>query len=158
LLCADPNVSVHFASFAPIEKAVSTTSAYATRVSPSAQPIKFHEIQATDYLTAILRPEHRMRRHFWFPPGILFTPWVLWTLVRVAQPWTGPEFVTIYKETCRIIDEVDPHVIAVDPILSPAITACRHLGLHFVILAPNTIKDFAVAAQPRGEIWWKYPM
>jgi hypothetical protein len=38
------------------------------------------------------------------------------------------------------------------------LTACRHRGLHFVILAPNTIKDFAVAVQPKAGMLWKYPM
>lgn len=158
LLQADPAVEIHLASFKPIAKHVQAMSDHAVSVNPQARAITFHEIRALDYMSAILQPEHRLREHFWLWPGFFTTPLVLWTMIRVAQPWNGPDFVSIFRETARIVEDVKPHVIAIDPILSPSITACRHLGLHFIVLSPNTIKDFAVPVQPHGAILWKYPM
>jgi len=184
LLLLDPTVEIHFASFKPIRSSVEETYGQAVKDAvssstttascpPSAKcpsstsstathkntprPVVWHEIHATDYMTALLRPEHKLILHVWLGPGLLTTPLALWSIMRLVQPWTGQEFVQIFEETLRIVREVRPNVIVIDPILSPAISACIDRGLRFCVLAPNTIKDFALALQPSGQMFWKYP-
>jgi hypothetical protein len=160
ILVNDPTVEIHFASFKPIKPSVD--SLYNQAVNDASaktppRPIIWHEIQATDYMTALLRPEHKLLLHIWLGPGFFTTPLALWSIMRIIQPWTGEEFVQIFEETLRIVREVKPNIIAIDPILSPAITACRDSGIRFCVLAPNAIKDFAAGLQPGGQVFWKYP-
>jgi hypothetical protein len=160
LLLLHPSVEIHFASFKPIEPHVQKVYEQAVKdASPKSppRPIVWHEIHATDYMTALLRPEHKLLLHVWLGPGFFTTPLALWSIMRIVQPWSGQEFVQIFEETLRIAREVGPSVIAVDPIMGPAITACQDRGLRFCVLSPNAIKDFAQTLQPGGQMFWKYP-
>jgi hypothetical protein len=78
-------------------------------------------------------------------------------LLKCTLPWTGPEFMAIFNGVVDVAKTVNPHITAVDPAFSPGLTAVRHLGLKYVILSPNTIKDFAMPFQPLGEALWRYP-
>ncbi len=78
-------------------------------------------------------------------------------LLKVMLPWSGEEFVRLMEEVASVVREVEPDVVAVDPAFSPGLTALRGMGVGFVVLAPNTIKDFAMPLQPRGEALWRYP-
>jgi hypothetical protein len=154
----DQDVEVHFASFSPIRKFVAATSQYAMEKSPRARPIIFHQIAGLDMLSAWSRPEFEAdkdgSRH---AQGLVHAWRRMQILLNVTLPWTGPEFVEIFSSIVSIAQRVNPHVTAVDPAFSPALTAVRHLGLNYIVLSPNTIKDFAMPAQPNAEALWKYP-
>jgi hypothetical protein len=161
LTLEDENAEVHFASFPPIQPFVSATSDHAQRDKPGARPIIFHTIEGLDMVSAWSRPEiaaerdavnerrsiislfHAIRRTL--------------LLLKVTLPWTGPEFVQILHSVTDIVHTTQPDVIAVDPAFSPALTALRHIKAKFLVLSPNTIKDFAMPFQPNGEALWKYP-
>lgn len=158
LLSLEQDVEVHLASFPPIEKFVKVTSEFAQTRCKHEKSIVFHQIQGIDMQSAWLRPEigvgdptSNSTR------GIFNVANKVRLLLRVTMPWSGPEFVEIYRSTVEIIQDVQPNIIAVDPAFSPALTACRHLGVKFVLLTPNTIKDFAMPLQPNLEALWKYP-
>ena len=78
------------------------------------------------------------------------------------MPWRPEEFMQIYRDCELILDKVQPDLAVVDPLFSPGLTLCqdhqRQSGLKWTVLAPNTIKDFAVPLQPRLAMLWKYPM
>jgi hypothetical protein len=82
---------------------------------------------------------------------------VLRLVLHTTMPWSGAEYVGIYRSVIRILHDVRPDVVAIDPALGPATTACRHLGDRFLVLAPNTMKDLAVLGQEVGEVFWKSP-
>ncbi|KAK0637054.1 hypothetical protein B0T17DRAFT_481394 [Bombardia bombarda] len=164
LTLEDEDVEVHFASFDPIRKFVAATSQHAQRDNPRARPIVFHKIDGIDMVSAWSRPEvtaeqQQLEKESMFMKIFLITQAIRRTLVllKVTLPWTGPEFVQIFWSITEIVHTVQPDIIAVDPCLSPALTALRHIRAKFIILSPNTIKDFSMPLQPRGEALWKYP-
>lgn len=158
LTLPDQDVQVHFASFPPISKFVTTTSQHALSHSPLANPIVFHPISGLPMLQAWSRPEFEAEKDGSRHAQGFWTAWrKMRVLLRVTLPWTGPEFLEIFDSVADIVRRVDPHVAAVDPAFSPALTAVRHLGVKYLILSPNTIKDFAMPFQPNLEALWKYP-
>jgi hypothetical protein len=150
-------VEIHIASFQPIEKAVKAATGYAAQKFPSCRPITFHRVRGIDMVAAWSRPELRLEEYNGLRPGFWNTPKFLKLLVSITSPWNGPEFVEIYKSIAETLEIVKPDVAAIDPAFAPALTACRHLDVKFVILAPNTIKDFSMAFQTGGRALWKYP-
>lgn len=65
------------------------------------------------------------------------------------MPWRPDEALTIYSDCELILDKVQPDVTVVDPLFSPGLTQCldgrSRTELNWIVLAPNTIKDFATA-------------
>lgn len=74
------------------------------------------------------------------------------------MPWEPEEIVDLYTQVVSIIKEVNPDLTIVDPLHLPALTAAYNLKVKWTVLAPNTIKDFAVPCQPYGAALWKYPL
>ena len=74
------------------------------------------------------------------------------------MPWEPAEIADIYPQVVEIIKSVGPDLTVVDPLHVPALTAAFNLRLRWTVLAPNTIKDFAVPLQPRAAALWKYPV
>jgi hypothetical protein len=161
LTLEDEDVEVHFASFPPIQAFVLATSDHAQRDKPGARPIIFHTIEGLDMVSAWSRPEItaereavNVRRSIL---SLIYTIRRTLLLLKVTLPWTGPEFVQILRSVTDIVQSTQPDIIAVDPAFSPALTALRHINAKFLVLSPNTIKDFAMPFQPNGEALWKYP-
>ncbi|KAH8894288.1 glycosyltransferase family 1 protein [Thozetella sp. PMI_491] len=158
LTLPDEDVEVHFASFAPAEKNVALITQFAREAKPTARPIVFHTIDGPSMQEAWSRPEIAAERAALndetnFVHAIRRT----WLLLRITMPWSGSEFLQVFRSVTDIVQTVQPHVTAVDPAFAPGLTALSSLKIKFVILSPNTIKDFAMALQPNGEPLWKYP-
>jgi len=139
---------VHFASFPAIEKTVKLLFDGA---------ITFHRLKGVDMKTAYPQDEVFNSGLEGRKPKFLDMPTLLRICLHTTMPWTGPEYVEIYRSVIEVLQAVKPDIIAIDPAFTPAITACRHIGERFLVLAPNTIKDFAMPFQPAGEVFWKYP-
>jgi len=160
LTLKDEDVEVHFASFPPIEKFVALTTQHALRDSPRARPIVFHPIDGIDMVSAWTRPELASEQEGLKVIDVVKLIYAIrrmMLLLKITLPWTGPEFVQIMFSVIDIVHKVQPDIIAVDPAFSPALTALRHIKAKFIVLSPNTIKDFAMPHQPNGEPLWKYP-
>ncbi|KAK1775966.1 hypothetical protein QBC45DRAFT_453586 [Copromyces sp. CBS 386.78] len=162
LTLPDEDVEVHFASFSPIHKCVLSTYEHAKRDKPLARSIIFHTIPGIDMVSACLRPEIAADR-----ANINKTRIGLIRAIRRMRLLLrlGPEFVEIFWAIVEIVTNVRPSIVAVDPAFSPALTALRYLNrsnrspnsFKFIILSPNTIKDFAMPFQPHAQALWKYP-
>ncbi|KAK5658314.1 hypothetical protein OQA88_2290 [Cercophora sp. LCS_1] len=159
LLTADSNIEVHFASFPRIHSSVLATSAHALQAEPSARPIIFRPISGIDMVTAWSRPSLTAERESLAETHSTLHHAVrrMLLLLHVTLPWTGPEFHQITNSITDICNTVQPVLTAVDPVFSPGLTVLRHLGARFVVLSPNTIKDFSMPFQPDGEALWRYP-
>ncbi|KAK0620512.1 hypothetical protein B0T14DRAFT_546357 [Immersiella caudata] len=156
----DEDVEVHFASFPPIEKFVNLTTKHAVRDNSRARPIIFHSIDGIDMVSAWTRPELVSEQEALKDIDVVKLVYAIrrmMLLLKIILPWTGPEFVKILFSVIDIVHKVQPDIIAVDPAFSPALTALRHINAKFIVLSPNTIKDFAMPHQPNGEPLWKYP-
>ncbi|KAK4032007.1 glycosyltransferase [Parachaetomium inaequale] len=160
LQALDPSVQIHFVSFAAISNDVSAASAYSVQCTPGAQPWTFHLLDGPSFMQAIRDKDavHDIEGAIQKRPGFFSTIEVLSKMMHLLMPWDGPEFVQIYKSFVRVVDEVQPDIIAVDSLFAVATTACRHLKLNHLILSPNTLKDFAASLQPRGAMLWKFPV
>lgn len=139
---------VHLASFPAIEQPVRSIFSGA---------VTFHRLKGVDMRTAYPRDEVLRSGLEGRSPSFLDMPTLLRICLHTTMPWSGPEYVDIYRSVIEVLQAVKPDIIAVDPALAPAITACRHMGERFLVLAPNTIKDFAMPFQPAGQVFWKYP-
>jgi len=161
LTLPDQNVEVHFASFPSIQPSVQSTSELAQRHNPRARPIVFHTISGPAMVTAWSRPSLAAERASLASVNTVLLIYAIRRmayLLKVLLPWTGAEFYEIFTSVISIHDDlVKPSLTAVDPAFSPALTALRHLQAPFLILSPNTIKDFSLPAQPGAEALWKYP-
>lgn len=160
LTLPDEDVQVHFASFPSIQKSVLATSNHAIRDNPQARPLVFHEVAGLSMVDAWSRPEvasERQRLAIVDVVSLFYAIRRMMVLLKVMLPWTGPEFVEIMKSVMDIVEDIQADVIAVDPAFSPALTALRYTGTKFMVLSPNTIKDFVMPLQPNGEALWKYP-
>lgn len=172
------SVEVHFGSFNPIAKAVAEASDFALREAARASskqvslngdtvhcagkqlppPIVFHEVQGIPFINCLLRPEFPTYDWLTLRPGFWNTPRLLKIFVEgMFHPWAGSEYVEIFESVKAIIDEVRPDLVVLDNAFSPGVTAVHHLGIRFILLTPNTIKDFAAGIQPWGAAFWKYP-
>lgn len=78
--------------------------------------------------------------------------------LKFTVPWEPAEIADIYPQVVDIIRAVGADLTVVDPLHVPALTAAFNSGLKWTVLAPNTIKDFAVPLQPRAAALWKYPI
>ncbi|KAI8233352.1 hypothetical protein K4K54_010562 [Colletotrichum sp. SAR 10_86] len=157
LMGTAPDVEIHLASFAPIRTAVAAASEAGIKAHPNASSIEFHEIRGTHYFKALLSPEVGGRRLLEIAPSVRTMPTVLRIIARAAMPYTGPEMVENCNEIRRIIEEVEPDLTLVDNMFTPGLTIARHMGIKWMILSPNTLKDLALPLQPKAAFFWKYP-
>ncbi|KAH8651000.1 hypothetical protein BX600DRAFT_516598 [Xylariales sp. PMI_506] len=148
---------VHVASFRPIEKTVASASEYAVKTWQQARPIVFHRVAGIDVAAAWSRLEIRLEEYNGLRPGFWNTPKVLKLLLSTTCPWNEEEFLQIYDSVTELLEEIKPHVIAIDPAFSPAVTACHQSKAFFYILAPNAIKDFSTTYLPLGELLFRFP-
>lgn len=166
LLQRDPQVQLHFATFSGLEDTVDKTWQHARVSAPEAEQITFHAIRGismTDgvmhYLSANNIPvkDGYFPESFSLPLGFVNTKRAIRDAVPIFVPYDGPQLATIFSSIVAIIKEVEADLVVVDSLMTAALTACYHLGVKFVSLSPNSIKDFAAASQPRAAGLWKFP-
>jgi hypothetical protein len=160
LQAIDPQVQIHFVSFKEISKDVSSASEYSVKSTPGAQPWKFHLLDGPAYMRAIEAHERDNRLVDTLDKRPSFSSILEMSskFMTLLMPWDGPEFVQVYNSFVRIVDEVKPDQIVLDSLFAPGTTACEHLKLDNIIFSPNTLKDFSAALQPRGAMFWKFPV
>jgi hypothetical protein len=151
-----PEVDVYYLSFPRLEKTVRELSDSALALTPSAQPIKFENISGVSYgynfETTGFNIDDTINH-----PGIGGMSKFLDNLESFLMPWTGPQYVEIYRDLVEKINRIDPDVIALDTMLPPAVDATRNLGRKHVMMSANQLKDHFAQSQPYGAMLWKYP-
>jgi hypothetical protein len=165
LLHADPDVELHFATFPGFEAAVASTWRQARLTAPAARPIVFHKIKGLSMAEGVEHyfTSNKIQRRGYLPDsytaplGFFNTIQAIRDTVPVFVPYDGPQLTEIFSSIAEIITTVSADLVVVDTLMTAALTACCHLGVHFVCLSPNSIKDVAGSAQPRAAGLWKYP-
>ncbi|KAK1759120.1 hypothetical protein QBC47DRAFT_315170 [Echria macrotheca] len=155
-----PDVEIHIASFGSLRDPVSKTSEFALRTSGKlgTRQIIFHEIDGISWGPAAWRPEVGYVEINDQVPNFSNALRAVLGISAVMLPWRPEEFLDIYRQLEGIISKVKPDVAVADVLLTPATTLCHYLSLNWVVLAPNTIKDFALPSQPGLAMLWKYPL
>lgn len=163
---ADPHVQLHFATFTGLEASVASVWENARLAVPQASPIVFHEIQGLPMAEGLRQyfarnqvpvGETQLPESFLAPPGISNTTRAIRDAMPIFVPYSGPQLVEIFSSIVDIIKNVAADLVVVDSLMTPALTACYHLGVKFACLSPNAIKEFAGPSQPRAAGLWKYP-
>ncbi|KAK4034463.1 hypothetical protein C8A01DRAFT_49169 [Parachaetomium inaequale] len=160
LLHIDPQVEIHIASFRPLEEEVKSTSAFALKafLHKHSKPIIFHPLDGISWGPATFRPEVGVAATNDLNPGLINSAKNILLIPSVMLPWRPDEFTSLYRQAESILADVQPDVTAIDPIFTPALTLCHHLKTNWLVLAPNTLKDFALPMQPNLAMLWKYPL
>lgn len=149
-----PFVELHWASFPPLSTAI---TAFSQSESLQDRHIIFHPLNGTAYVEklTLIGFEIRDLPH---PHGLRGAAHALSNMPILYVPWNGSEYSEIYKDIIRVIEDVDPGLVVVDTMFTPAHDAVRQLQQEHVLLSPNSLRDFSTARQPRGELFWKFPM
>lgn len=160
LQALEADVQIHFASFAPISKDVSSASEYSVKCTKGARPWTFHLLDGLNMMDAVAtKPgSERLGPALDAHPSFSTKMEILQLFMLLMLPHDGPEFLEVYHNFMRVVEEVQPDMIVVDSLFAPALTACRHRNLKHVVLSPNTLKDFSAALQPWGAMLWKFPV
>ena len=156
LLVHHPDIEVHFASFPTLASDVSTINKFASQQNAAIQPIIFHPFTGPSYSKAIQLQGFCMDDAIQ-PPGIPGLSQFLRNLQDFLMPWSGPEYLSLYQEVLALLDEIDPLVVAVDPLFGPGLDAIRAKGRNHVIVSPNALKDNFAVEQGWGRWLWEYP-
>jgi hypothetical protein len=161
ILTQYPDVEVHFLSFPGLEKHVRAVSAQASETfsgAAKAPPIIFHTLPGrsiTKTIEAQLNTEyHDVITH---PPGVAGAIQSYKGIAAFAAAWTGEEHLKIYAAAASLIQDINPALVVLDPVLIPGIEACRNLKMKYVVLSPNAMSQAVLQQQPRGAMLWKYP-
>jgi hypothetical protein len=153
LLIKFPNLEIHFASFPKLEKTITATSKFAVQQKPSTAPIKFHPLEGKSFMEALgYDIEAAIQR-----PGLGGIDRFCSNMQRFLMPWTAPDYLALYEHIMEALNEIDPIVVIVDSLLSPALNATRAQRRNHVTLSPNSLKDNFASMQPWGSMFWKYP-
>ncbi|KAH8816711.1 hypothetical protein F5884DRAFT_853146 [Xylogone sp. PMI_703] len=155
------DVEIHIASFPGLESAVRETSNFALSNAPEgsdAKPFIFHSLEGISWGSASFRPEVGVSAAYDLTPGLRNSAKCVSVIPAIMLPWRPEEFTAIYREAERVLEEVKPDLTVVEPLFTPGLTMCHHLKIDWMVLAPNTIKDFAVPLQPGLAMLWKYPL
>lgn len=167
LIEMDPAIEIHFATFPGLEDEVNRISQDARKKSHSAAfPMTYHTIQGASMeqgLRQTLQTNGTKLGANGFPAS--FTKTLSFSTTRqcikdmmpVFVPYTAPQMVTVFRSIVRIIEKVDADMILIDSLMTTALTACCHLGVDFLCLSPNSIKEFCQSKQPHAAGLWKFP-
>jgi len=155
------DIEVHIASFPDLEKDVQRISNQASKSMPNAkiQPIIFHPL-AGPGITETISQQMQMPIFdaMIHPPGVAGAIRGYRGLSRFAAAWTGEEHLKLYAEIASYIEDINPTLVVLDPVLIPGVEACRDLKMKHVVLSPNGMKDLLASIQPQGAVLWKYPV
>ncbi|KAF7556680.1 hypothetical protein G7Z17_g1246 [Cylindrodendrum hubeiense] len=166
LIEADPDVEIHFATFAGLEADVAAVWDEARSKVPQAKPIVYHELTGVSMGTGVMQyflrknPDQKeltLPDSFMAKPGISTTLQAIKDTIPIFIPYEGPQLVEIVNSIIEVIKKVDADLVVVNSLMTPGLTACYHLGIKFSCLSPNAIKEFAGPYQPRFANLWKYP-
>lgn len=156
LIHLSADIEYHIASFKALEKPIIAASDYAVQTAafPStARPLIFHELCAPPYSRLPIVNETND-----LTPGLFNSARAVLAVDSIMLPWEPEQFGKVCKEIMRVLSQVNPDLSVIDPLFAPGLSVCNQLGTKWIVLAPNTIKDFAVPVQPGLAALWKYPL
>ena len=92
------------------------------------------------------------------PPGIKGAIQSMSTVPDILLFWGESGYIQCFEQCKRLIQDISPAAVVVDPLFSTGIDACRVSLQRLIILNPLTLKDVTVALQPGYVHWWKFPV
>ena len=164
---ANPDVEVHFATLPGLEKDVEQIYQEArTENSGVKHPIVYHTIDGPcmeDGLRQLFARRKTKLYNGAFPESFIqtlkfsVTMQAIKDMLPILTPYTGPQMVQLVQSIEGIIKKVDADIVLVDSLMTAGITAVWNLGVNWVVLSPNSIKEFATPFQKGSPGLWKFP-
>lgn len=155
LLERHPSIDVHYASFSAQAKRIHDLNNAAIRNKPDTA-IMFHELPGRD-MAQVYHADGRDFRTMVSSPGRASVEHIARSMDYHLAPWEASEHLQIYSKVQAIIAEVDPAVVVLDRLLTPAVDATRNLNRLHAFVSPNTLADTHADQLPQGQALWKYP-
>ncbi|KAH7310458.1 hypothetical protein B0I35DRAFT_378169 [Stachybotrys elegans] len=157
------DVEIHIASFPDLRPGVEDACSFMQATAAKQglkmpKPFVFHAMQGSSWGPAMKRPDTAIFKTLELAPGFVNAAKAVALLPAIMIPWEPEEFLQIYQDTERILDQVGPDLTIVEPLCTQALTLCHYRNAKWMVLTPNTIKDFAIPMQPNLAALWKYPM
>jgi len=155
LLAEQPQLEIHCGTFKkfhnPIEK-INQLNA-----SPSRDSIVHAHIFKSKGFGEIAEDYYKVLDNLMHKPGLAGFEKFLRLVTHILQPLNLNEYLDNYHEIVDLIEKVDPSVIAIEPMFSPAIDAAITTNRRYVLVSPNALRDAFAVKQPWGAALWKYP-
>ncbi|KAM5347382.1 hypothetical protein ACJ41O_010387 [Fusarium nematophilum] len=160
LILSSPSIEIHIASTQGLQRAVEDTVRLASTKAAGKEPARlaFHMLDGRSQFEAAAGPDVDIFEAYDRPVNFVNAAHTILTIDGIMLPWSPEEFASLYQQSMSIWNDVRPDLTVVEPLFTPGLTLCNHLGINWIVLAPNTIKDFAVPLQPRLAPLWKYPI
>jgi len=160
LMLAVAQAQIHIASFQALQPAVEDTIKLAEEKASGKQSARvvFHRLEGRSQFEAATGPDIDIFEAYDRPVNFINAAHTILSIDGIMQPWSPEEFASLYRQSMGIHNDVKPELTIVEPLFTPASTMCNHVRLNWIVLSPNTIKDFALPLQPRLAPLWKYPM
>ncbi|KAJ3488220.1 hypothetical protein NLG97_g6239 [Lecanicillium saksenae] len=156
LLQLDAKLEVHICSFQSLEEPVSAIR-HLNGGQLENSRLKFVSLAGPSWKEALFgRPEHQFQELNDIRPTVWNVAKAA-KLTRIACPWTTEELCGLVKDIEKVIQDLSPDITLVDNLFTPAVTICYKLKPKWMVLSPNTYKEFALAHQPNQQYYWKYP-
>ncbi|KAM3558784.1 hypothetical protein ARSEF4850_004444 [Beauveria asiatica] len=156
LLQLDQTAKVYICSFPALGPSVDSIRELNNK-KPAGSRLEFISLAGPSWKDALFgRPEHQFQELNDIRPTVWNVAKAA-KLTRIACPWTAEELCSLVKEIEKIIENVNPDLTVVDNLFTPAVTICYKLKPQWMVLSPNTYKEFALAKQPNQQYYWKYP-
>lgn len=142
---------VHFASFAPVADEVNNLHKRAGCENTA----QFHEIPSPCMTDLAIRSCVGLLFH---KPGVKGATQGFAKVGRAMESWRPSEYKQAYDACVDIVNNLQPAMVVVDPILHVGIDACHATKTRFTVLWPVPLKDVVVVIQPKAAVLWKYPV
>lgn len=123
LITGHQDLEVHFATFPSLAADLSTIS----KSSLKSQPITLHPFEGQTYGDALAAQGYGVTEII-NPPGPAGLSMLCNNMQKVLMPWGAEEYLSLYHEALKVLEEVDPIIVAVDPLFGPGLDAIRATG------------------------------
>jgi len=135
---------------------IASTASLAQRVSQLGHHAHFHLLPGCSmfggYLQAGYLLDDLIHR-----PGMRGAVSSFKNVPKMMKHWMNGKYLESYDACRKLLLELAPVVVVIDPICAPEIDACRLLRLRLIVLSPMGLKDLLIPVQPWARVLWKYP-
>jgi len=162
LLQYHSDIEIHFASFQKLKNTLARVSSFAKLHDSSAKDIIFHPLAGVSYYAAFenyafVGFDEDGKIGAISKPGMEGIKRIAREMQIYLDPWQEEDHLAHFRQLSNLIDEVDPAVVVLDTIFSPAIEATRAKNRLHAFITPNIVIDNFPSEQPWLGMLWKYP-
>lgn len=152
-------VDVHIASWAALEpRVVHLRRQFCGSVeSKETERITFHTIPGTGMLDSVLKNFNQRRDTLPHKPGYAGATRLRELAPQMLAPWNPEEHIRMVTWFKELATTLQPAVLILDPILSPAHDMVRGSSWKYVILSPCSLASGLYLTEPWLAFFWKYP-